>query len=204
MGVIFVVLGVFFAEKIGFSGGESFEICSGMKTCTEFVGSSWSGVGLKYVVELVILVILMTLFWILVVCDFETHELPVKILWATVIVAGIFRVVDTVWSFSGFDILSFVVAIGILAGVYYLLYFLSKEKLVGGGDWILALAIAILLGRWELALAELFGSNMLAAIYGMPLAVMKKARQVPFGPFLVFGFVIVFVLQGEILKFLHF
>ena len=82
-------------------------------------------------------------------------------------------------------------SVALLAGTYYLLYILSKERLVGGGDWMLCLAIGLLLGDWRLALVELFLANFLGALVMLPL----KQKKIAFGPFLVIAFVIIFVLK---------
>ncbi len=95
---------------------------------------------------------------------------------------------------------------GILAGTYYLLYVFSHEKLVGGGDWILCLAVALILGNWWLALVELFLANLfasLAAVVGRALG-QKKKKQIYFGPFLVMAMVTILLFQEFLLKALAF
>ena len=79
-----------------------------------------------------------------------------------------------------------------LGGTYLLLYMLSKGRWVGFGDVKLGLFMGIVLG-WQLALLTLFLANMLAFIVVLPGLVSKKlSRQskVPFGPFLIVGFIV--------------
>lgn len=93
----------------------------------------------------------------------------------------------------GESLLSAVCAVGILAGVYFLLYFCSKGKLVGNGDWVLGLAIALALGDWWLALLVIFFSNILATFAMMPAYIIKKKRKIYFGPWMVVGYLVVLV-----------
>ena len=104
------------------------------------------------------------------------------------------------WETLGGDLLSLLIAIGILAGIYFAIYMISKEKMVGGGDYILAAAIAVALGSWPLAIMELFLSNFSASIVMLPKSFKKENRgkPFPFGPYLIISFVVVFVLQNVI------
>lgn len=125
---------------------------------------------------------------ILAVYDAKWQEMPVSILVYTIAMGLVYAVVTNVsWSLLG--------SVGLLAGVYYLLYFFSKEKLVGGGDWMLCLAIGLLLGKWQLALLELFLANFLGAVVMLP----KKRRKTAFGPFLVVAFVVIFAFEETLL-----
>ena len=104
------------------------------------------------------------------------------------------------WETLGGDLLSLLIAIGILAGIYFAIYMISKEKMVGGGDYILAAAIAVALGSWPLAIMELFLSNFSASIVMLPKSFKKENRgkPFPFGPYLIISFVVVFALQNVI------
>ena len=82
----------------------------------------------------------------------------------------------------------------ILSGTCFVIYKASKERLMGGGDWLLALALALALSDWWLALWTIFLANLLGDIIALPGALKKKGHVVHFGPFLVAAFVIVLVL----------
>ncbi|MBR3319796.1 prepilin peptidase [Candidatus Saccharibacteria bacterium] len=157
---------------------------------------------------------------ILMVYDGKWGEMPVGILIYTIVMGLVFAVVEAVgksyeWipcpegaqcisaGSYGFSFglllqncLPVLGSVALLAGTYYLLYFFSKEKLVGGGDWMLCLAIGLILGKWELALAELFLSNFLGAIAMLP----QRKKKMAFGPFLVIAFVIVLVFSEPLIK----
>lgn len=65
---------------------------------------------------------------------------------------------------------------------------------MGGGDWILALALALALANWWLALWTIFLANLLGDVIALPSVMKKKSHVVHFGPFLVSAFVIVLIL----------
>ncbi len=157
---------------------------------------------------MVLLTITITIMWILVIYDAKWQELPVRLLVAVNICALIYvilraagQVISSISSgtFPGDFLQSLpplLGAIAILAGTYFLLYFFSKERLVGSGDWLVALSIALILGNWWLALVVLFLSNLLGSIFGMYQRIRQKKDQIPFGPFLIIAFVIVYVSQN--------
>ena len=86
------------------------------------------------------------------------------------------------------------IGVGVLAGIYYLLYMFSHEKLVGGGDWILGLAIALAVADWWAALWVLFLANTIGTIYALPAAIKKKQNKIHFGPFLVAAYILVILI----------
>ena len=169
-----------------------------------------------------------TAMWMIVVYDMSWGKMPTVALIGSIICAAIYRGIllfnpaedGTGIAFVGInqsDLLNLLGAILILPALYFGLYFFSREKLVGSGDWLLALAIALILGDWWLAFFELFAANALASIMAIYLIIRdrskhKKSRtsrfgkemsmKIPFGPFLVVGQVIVLALAPMILKLL--
>jgi prepilin signal peptidase PulO-like enzyme (type II secretory pathway) len=137
---------------------------------------------------------------LLAVYDGKLGELPVEALIYVIIMGLAYAIVEIAWlGVSVESILTLLGSVAILAGTYYLLYFFSKEKLVGGGDWMLCLSIGLILGDWRLALIELFLANFLGALVMLP---MRKKR-VAFGPFLILAFVIVFVFGDYLINLLN-
>ena len=148
------------------------------------------------IVKMAIVVIFTTIVMILAVYDAKWRELPVSLLVAANMVGAAYAAVDLIW--GEMDVVRLVEGVGILAGTYYLLYFLSGERLVGGGDWLLCLAIALVLGEPWLAVWVLFLSNFIGAVVMMP----QKKKKIAFGPFLVMAFVIVYSFSDVILKYI--
>ncbi|MBR2861973.1 MAG: prepilin peptidase [Bacteroidaceae bacterium] len=130
---------------------------------------------------------------ILAVYDGKWGEMPVGILIYVIVMGAVYAVLSLV---RGGDWLSLLGSVALLAGTYYLLYFFSKEKLVGGGDWMLCLAIGLILGKWQLALVELFLANFLGAVAMLP----QKKKKMAFGPFLVVAFVVIFAFAEPLLS----
>lgn len=149
-----------------------------------------------FVLILIMLVVLM----VLAVYDARWGELPVVLL----VLAIVFGLAIFVLKMCIIDLsdngnllsglLSAVGGIVILSGTCFVIYKASKERLMGGGDWILALALALALADWWLALWTIFLANLLGDIIALPGAIKTRNTKVHFGPFLVAAFVIVLVL----------
>ncbi len=93
-------------------------------------------------------------------------------------------------------ILPLLLSLLILPGLYFVLYKLGRGKWVGDGDWLLALAIALVLADPFLALLTLFFANFLACLYALPYFFRTSKNpltlKLHFGPFLVAAFILVF------------
>lgn len=84
-------------------------------------------------------------------------------------------------------------SITVLSGFYLLIYVYSKGKWIGFGDVKLGLALALLLCDWQLSLVALFLANLIGTMVFVPGLVTKKLKRtshIPFGPFLILGFII--------------
>lgn len=148
--------------------------------------------------ETLILFPAFVIYWVIIVYDAKWGELPVPLMLVEIPLAVAFQFIvkgDFVYAAIG---------TGLLSGLYYLLYFFSKEKAVGGGDWILCISIAIFLGHWQLAIMELFLSNFAATLAAVPQIFKKKKGPIPFGPFLVLSMLVILFFSDYLLKFLIF
>lgn len=153
----------------------------------------------RTIASFALLAITFTLFWILLIYDAKYSRLPTNILFIAIATSLLFRLINFNYSADLIpQILSLLAGISLLAGLYYILYVASHEKWVGGGDWLLALSIALVLGNWWLALFELATANSLALGGILALTRRKKVRSVPFGPYLIIACVIIFLLQNSI------
>lgn len=161
-----------------------------------FWGDLWRGgeVEVMTLLRMVVLMVMMVVLLILFLYDARWGEMPTTVLWAGVGVAVVYRMMTGVESWA-----SFAGGVGILAGMYLGLYWLSRERLVGAGDWILCLALSITLGNWWLALLVLFLANFLGSVVMMPVAMKTKKHTIHFAPFLISAFLVVFIFQ-DVLK----
>ena len=181
------------------------------------------------VIKLLLLFAIFTIMWILLVYDKKWLQLPVNLLHLLIILSGIYflfnlytkyglnLLIETrgnevllvknslhlqdICQYLLRDFLRFLGAMLVLPGIYFVLYKFSRETLVGGGDFILLISVALLLGRWELGVIELGLSNLLAAIANYRMLKNPKNRQ-PFGfaPYIILACMITLLFQAEILR----
>lgn len=106
------------------------------------------------------------------------------------------RSLFSVVSFDNLEVIfEYLIGVGILGGIYFLLYVFSHGKMVGSGDWILGVIIAIALGKWWLALMVLVISNVAATIFMVPVAVKGKQKKIYFGPWMIGAFYAVMIFS---------
>lgn len=80
-----------------------------------------------------------------------------------------------------------------IAGIYLVLYVISRGRWVGFGDAKLCVFIGIVLADWKLGLLTFLAANVLgslAILPGLLTGRLGRASRVPFGPFLILGFVL--------------
>lgn len=149
-----------------------------------------------FAVWLVALVLLAIQF----VYDARWFLLPDQITFMLIAVAAVFAGMVMIHAeISWPAVLSLLGAIAILSGIYALLYIYSRGRWIGFGDVKLGIALALLVGRWELALLALFLANLLGTLLVLPslaLGRLNRQSQVPFGPMLIVATVIT-VLVGQ-------
>lgn len=81
----------------------------------------------------------------------------------------------------------------VLSGFYLIIYIYSKGKWIGFGDVKLGLALGLLLCDWRLAIVALFMANLIGTLVFVPGLLTKKIKRtshIPFGPFLILGFIV--------------
>ena len=170
----------------------------------------WSGVvSVLFWLMMCVLAVLLVAWMIIFIYDARWQEMPTKLLTFCVVCAIIWVILKQ-WSllavgkFSGEEILNLGGALLVLPVMYFFLYKVGKEQWVGGGDWLLALSIALVLGNFWLAFVVLFVANLLGSVVGMAILLKKglgggRKLKMAFGPFLIAAFWVVFVAQDVIL-----
>ncbi|MFZ1243140.1 MAG: prepilin peptidase [Candidatus Saccharimonas sp.] len=101
--------------------------------------------------------------------------------------------------------LSLVGSLAMLAGLYLALFMISRGAWIGFGDVKLCIGLALFLADWKLAFLALFLANLLGCFMVIPGLLSKKltaSSQVAFGPLLMAGMVISFLLGSYILELL--
>jgi prepilin signal peptidase PulO-like enzyme (type II secretory pathway) len=108
------------------------------------------------------------------------------------------RALHEQWSYERF-FAELLLALLAIAGLYWVLHTISKGAWVGFGDVKLGLFMGLALG-WENALLAVFAANLvgvLVIIPGLMSGRLSRKSKVPFGPFLLIGFVIAGLWGGE-------
>ncbi len=156
----------------------------------------WPGTfdGATGIINFVIWLIAGTGLITLSIYDFKWFLLPNPLVFALiglgVIKSGIV-IVQSGYMMS--EILNILYASGLLSGLYYLIYTVSRHEWVGFGDVKLGLALALLLADWKLAALALFLANAIGTLIFLPLMVsgrVKRQARIPFGPLLISGWFI--------------
>lgn len=153
---------------------------------------------LRFALWLVVCALMAILF----VYDAKWSLLPFSINLALIAVALSYMVTSfLIAPFAPGEWLSLVVAVAMLAGLYFLF---SIPGWVGLGDSILGLGLALLLIRWEWAFLALFLANLLGCFMLIPLAVrgkLSRGTHVPFGPLLITGAFVAVLWGSDIMSF---
>lgn len=131
---------------------------------------------------------------ILFVYDLKWYLLPDKVVWPLVVLGAVDFINTGLWQHWPVEqfVVEALLAVAVIAGVYYALYVLSRGKWVGFGDVKLGLFMGLALG-WQAGLVCLLLANLIGCIVIIPGLVtgkLKRDSRIPFGPFLILGFVI--------------
>ena len=148
-----------------------------------------------------VFLITLIFFAIMFIYDAKWKELPVSMLYSGIGCGVIFAIINCI-RLGGVDWLSMLGSLLVLPGFYFLMYKVSRESWVGEGDYILCIPLALMLGNFWLSACALFVSNLVGCLVMMPFVMGKKKHKIliPFGPFLIIGFLTVYFAQNFILS----
>lgn len=153
-------------------------------------------------VETVWLLGLFAFFIVIALYDGKTMEIPVVVLEASAIWTLVFLVLrdwmfstDMIWSVDGRTVSGLIAAL-LAWGVFAALSFFSKETWMGWGDSWLAAIVGLAVGTRGIlfALTLSFGVGALFSIFLLARGRAGMETRVPFGPFLVLGTFLYFIL----------
>jgi prepilin signal peptidase PulO-like enzyme (type II secretory pathway) len=153
---------------------------------------AFEGAGLvRFIVWLIISVGLMAL----IVYDFKWYLLPDKVVFPLAGLAALQVVVISLFYHGGWhEVLGALAGVLIISGTFYLIFQISKGTWIGGGDVKLGLVLGLLAGGPLNSLLLLFTASVSGMLFSLPMLLTGKAgrkTQLPFGPFLIFGLIIV-------------
>ncbi|NCU41478.1 MAG: prepilin peptidase [Candidatus Moranbacteria bacterium] len=141
--------------------------------------------------------IVFSLAFVIALYDSKYFEIPMRLMWAMILVIILFFLFFDSMMFSSVSSLwDLRLYSGLVAGIvafefFWLLSFISGERWMGYGDAYVAFALGLLLGT------ETFTAIVLAfvcgSIFGISQMLLGKkhfSSQIPFAPFLFFGMVV--------------
>ena len=156
--------------------------------------------GLSY--EMMVMILIVILSTIIFVSDFKYYIINDSPLIVCSIIILLFKFV--VFDLKTF-VLSFISGL-VLFGFLFVMRLIGnalfKYDTLGGGDIKLSFVFGITLGIRLSIVAVILGA-FLAFPYAIYVGVSKKPREIPFGPFLVTAFLIVFLFMDSIKYFLN-
>lgn len=115
---------------------------------------------------------------------------------------GVLWIVLGFWYFGVKNIQGNILMALAIFSFFFLLYFFSKGKWVGGGDAKLGLFLGLWLG-WPQGLVGLFFAYILGAVVGGFLLIFRLVNlksKIPFGPFLITGAWVAFLWGQKIIE----
>jgi len=156
-------------------------------------------------IDLIFLFIISSFLVVIFVYDLKHYLIPDNVIYLATGLT-LFYQFFKVWNFghwSLFEIWNLV--IGVLPSLFFLMIILiSRETWMGFGDFKLSILMGLLLG-WPKILIAIFFAFLSGAVVGIILILLKQKTmksQIPFAPFLIFGFFIALFFGGEILEFI--
>lgn len=159
------------------------------------------------IVLVLLWVVLLVLLTIHLVYDARWFLLLDVITIAISVIVVLYVTLRFITGYASFDSLTLMNMLGaliFLPGLYGVLYAVSKGKWIGYGDVKLLVPLALMVPTWQHAFLALFLANLLGCLWIIPGAVSKKISRltrIPFGPFLIIGWLITMMWGSAIISF---
>lgn len=139
-------------------------------------------------------VLLLVAFMILALYDLRWQLLPDRVVFPVIGLALAMVGVRAMLGDTPTVLLTALWGVLCTAGLFYLLYLVSRGRWIGFGDVKLAIALGLLVGGPFPALLVLFVASLLGSLAAIPLLLRGGAvgsTRIPFGPFLLLATVVV-------------
>lgn len=175
-------------------------------TASLFVGSyvvwpfDWDTVGL---VRFIIWLPLLVIFVALTVYDYHWQLLPNRLVYPAGVLALAQVILLTIISKDPAVLLTALIGVLCLGGLFYALFQISGGRWIGGGDVRLGVVIGLLVGGPTRAILVLFIASTLGTIFSLPSLSKKQSalkRRVAFGPFLIIATVMVYLFGTAVIS----
>ena len=180
------------------------EIFTGLVFALNYIYWSYGFEGIQ-IIYFAIWLLIVVGFLILALYDFRWKTLPSSIIYVNslFVVVGLSLYVISSGNFS--ILISRIWGVLIGGGIFWVVYQISDGKWIGGGDVRLGFLLGLIVGGPMNSIFMLMIASFSALIFTVPQLLSSKLgakSQIPFGPFLIFGCVVVFLFSNTINSFL--
>ena len=161
---------------------------------------SFEGRGL---IDFVFWLVFLVGFLALAVYDLRWFLLPDKIVFPLAGLAALQAVGDMIYEKDWRVLLSAAAGVVVISGIFYVLFQISKGTWIGGGDVKLGLVLGLLAGGLIQSFLVLFAASIAGLLVSLPSVLMGRANkksQIPFGPFLILGLIVVKLFGTSIIN----
>lgn len=147
------------------------------------------------IILFLIWIVIHTLSVILLLVDLRSMLLPYVFVIPLIAVAGVFRlIILSVPSLDHPSLVSLTIGVLLGAGLFAILWYVSKGKWIGDSDILLGSAIALIVGGAVEVWIAFITASVAGLLFGTisSFSTHKKLRhmKIPFGPFLILGMVV--------------
>ena len=154
-------------------------------------------------IEFIFWLVFLVVFLALAVYDLRWFLLPDKIVFPLIGLAFVQVLVVSIYQRDFSILVSSVAGALIISGIFYLIFQLSKGEWIGGGDVKLAIVLGLLTSSILEPFLLLFIASVAGLIGALPTVLTGKAgkkTQIPFGPFLIIGLIVVKLFGASIIS----
>lgn len=145
----------------------------------------------------------MVFFMALSVYDVHWFELPNRVVFPLMYLAGAQVLVSAVWQEDAAIIWQSALGGITIFGLFWVIYQVSKGEWIGGGDVKLGMVLGLLVGSPLHAMLVIFFASLLGILASLPMLVSTKAARnlhVQFGPALILGTICVQLFATQIIE----
>jgi leader peptidase (prepilin peptidase)/N-methyltransferase len=175
-------------------------------TAALFVGSyHWWPVELQglQVVLLALWLVLLIGLVALIIYDLRWMLLPNRLMYPLTAVAGLYALVTVLYAPNHLmAAVNVILAVAVGGGIFYVLFQVSDGKWIGGGDVKLGWMLGLIAATPARSMLFIFLAALLGSLLSVPLLLsgrLKRNTNIPFGPMLIIGLIIVQLFGTAIL-----
>ena len=146
----------------------------------------------------------LVLMTVLFVIDAKTMKLPYKFLFPLIALAAAYAVIAIITApdqMSSF--LQILASLAVGAGVFAILFGVSRGKWIGDSDVLFGIVIGLYLGKplesWLAIILACVAGLLYAAIFALLKKKPIRHAKIPFGPFLIIGLYFTFLFGAQII-----